>query len=75
MPQLERMNEHLRNVVQRGLVLDAERGAVNAWIFMKDNGVNEITILRVLSHPDRRRTSDLCAIRHARSDGLPLRKR
>lgn len=75
MPQLERMNEHLRKVVQRGLVLDAERGAVNAWIFMKDNGVNESTILRVLSHPDRRRTSDVRAIQHARCDGLPLRRR
>ncbi|MGX4640761.1 hypothetical protein [Massilia sp. SYSU DXS3249] len=75
MPHFDRLNEHLRAIVQRGLVLDLECGAINAWIFMKDHGVNESTILRVLAHPERRRMSDAHAVRQARSDGLPLRTR
>ena len=72
---LERFNETLRDIVQRGIVLDAERGAIDAWIFMKQGGVNETTILRVLAHPNKRRNSDTSAIQDARGDGLPLRLR
>jgi hypothetical protein len=75
MSHVERLNEYLHNIVQHGILIDAELGAVNAWVFMKKNGVEETTIFRVLSHPSRRRTSDTSALQHARSDGLPLRKR
>ncbi|MFC5477877.1 hypothetical protein [Massilia suwonensis] len=61
--------------MQRGIVLDVERGAVNAWIFMKERGVSESVMLRVLAHPNRRRTSDAFALKQAGSDGLPLRQR
>jgi len=74
-PQLERLNRTLQSIVERGILLDAERGAVDAWIFMTQNGVCETIMLRVLSHPNQRRISDLSIVRHARSDGLPLRLR
>ena len=74
MPHLERLNESLRDIVQRGILLDAERGTVNAWIFMKENGVNEIVMLRVLSRPDKRRESDRFALLHAHGDRLPWRR-
>ena len=73
MPHLERLNDSLGNVIQRGILLEAERGPVPAWIFMKDNGVSDIVMLRVLSRPDQRRASDNAALRYARGDGLPLR--
>lgn len=74
-PQLERLNRTLQSIVERGILLDAERGSVDAWIFMTQNGVCETIMLRVLSHPNQRRISDLSIVRYARSDGLPLRLR
>ena len=75
MSHLKRLNGTLQSIVERGILLDAERGAVDAWIFMKQNGVSEATMLRVLSHPHQRRTSDISIVQQARSDGLPLRRR
>ena len=75
MPQLERLNRTLQSIVERGILLDAERDSVDAWIFMTQNGVCETIMLRVLSHPNQRRISDLSIVRYARSDGLPLRLR
>ena len=73
MPHLQRLNESLRDLIQRGILLEAERGPVNAWIFMKEHGVSDIVMLRVLSRPDQRRPSDNAALQYARGDGLPLR--
>jgi len=73
MPHLKRLNESMRIVVEHGIVLDAERGTVTAWIFMAENGVSEIVMLRVLSQPEKRRESDKSALQYARRDGLPLR--
>lgn len=75
MSHLERRNQTLHTIVQRGIVLDVEHGAVKAWIFMKEHGVSESVMLRVLTHPNRRRTSDTSALKHAGGDGLPLRHR
>jgi len=72
MPYLERHDASLQDIVQRGLVLDVERGTLKAWIFMKEHGVSDIVMLRVLTRPDQRRLSDTSALRNARSDGLPL---
>ena len=75
MPHMERLNETMYEIVRRGIVLDAERGAVNAWIFMKEHGVSETIMLRVLGHPNRRRNSDTSAIHDSRRDGLLARRR
>ena len=75
MSYLERLNETMHEIVCRGIVLDAERGAVNAWIFMKEHGVSETIMLRVLGHPNRRRNLDTSALHGARRDGLPAIRR
>ena len=75
MSHIERLNEEMHNIVQHGILIDAELGAVNAWIFMEKNGVGETIIFRVLSYPSKRRTSDTSALQHVRNDGLPLRNR
>ena len=66
MSHYERLNALLQNVVQQGVALDAEQGAVKAWMFMQQRGVSETMMLRVLAHPDRRRNSDTAAIEFAR---------
>jgi hypothetical protein len=75
MSYVDRRDHTLQTVVQQGIVLDVERGAVTAWIFMKERGVSESIMLRVLAHPNRRRTSDTFALKQAGRDGFTLRYR
>ena len=75
MSQRERLNSFLQNVVQQGVTLDAEQGAVKAWIFMQQEGVSETVMLRVLAHPNERRNSDTAAIECAKRDGFLHRLR
>jgi hypothetical protein len=75
MSYYQRLNTSLQHIVQRGVTLDAEQGAVTAWIFMQESGVSEAVMLRVLAHPDRRRVSDAAAVERAKADGFPRRRR
>ena len=75
MSHSERLNARLQNAVEHGVTLDAEQGAVKAWMFMQQRGVSETVILRVLAHPNRRRNSDTAAIEFARKDGFAQRPR
>jgi hypothetical protein len=71
----ERLNASLQTIVQRGVMLDAEQGAVQAWLFMQQSGVSETIILRVLGHPQKRRDSDAAAVERARKEGFAKRRR
>lgn len=53
-----RLDNKLELAVRYGIIIDAELGALNAWIFMKNNGVQESVILRVLLHREKRREAD-----------------
>jgi hypothetical protein len=75
MSHYERLNATLQSVVQQGVTLDAEQGAVKAWMFMQQRGVSETVMLRVLAYPNRRRNSDTAAIEFARKDGFSQRAR
>lgn len=75
MSHYERQDAALQNVVQHGVALDAEQGAVKAWMFMQERGVSEAVILRVLVHPNRRRNSDTAAMELAKKDGFLQRPR
>ena len=75
MSHYQRQNATLQNVVQLGVTLDAEQGAVKAWLFMQQRGVSETVMLRVLAHPHRRRNSDTAAIEFAKKDGFLQRLR
>jgi hypothetical protein len=54
----ERRNSNLDLAVRYGIILDAEFGALKAWMFMFNNGVSESVILRVLLQPQKRRDTD-----------------
>ena len=75
MSHYERLNATLQHAVEHGVTLDAEQGAVKAWMFMQQRGVSETVMLRVLVHPNRRRNSDTVAIECARKDGFAQRPR
>jgi hypothetical protein len=61
-----RIDREMEARVRQGLVVDAERGAANAWVYMSAQGVPKNVILRVLSAPDNRRDEDRCAVESAR---------
>jgi hypothetical protein len=76
MSNYERLNASLQSIVQQGVILDAEQGALKAWMFMQQGGVSDTTILRVLAYPHRRRATDTAALECARKDGFsPGRRR
>lgn len=70
MSRSERLNTSLQSIVELGIILDAEHGAVCGWMFMQQKGVSEAIILRVLADPNRRRASDMSALDYARRDGF-----
>lgn len=58
MHKIARLDTKLELAVRYGIIIDAELGALHAWIFMKNNGVQEPVILRVLLQRERRREAD-----------------
>jgi hypothetical protein len=64
-----RRNGEMEAVVRQGLVVDAQRGAANAWVYMAAQGVPRSVIARVLSAPDNRRDGDRFAVEAVR---LPM---
>lgn len=66
-----RKNSEMEALVRQGLVVDVQRGAANAWVYMAAQGVPRNVIVRVLSVPDHRRDGDRCAVEAARQP-VPL---
>ena len=57
-----RSNTTLELSVRYGVVLDHALGAVHAWTFMANNGVDCSVILRVLSNHENSREADKLAL-------------
>lgn len=57
-----RRNSEMEALVRQGLVVDAQRGAANAWVYMAAQGVPRNVITRVLTAPDNRRDGDRFAV-------------
>lgn len=55
MALVERKDRFLEQIVNRGIVIDAEHGSVIAWVFLYRHGVEPDLILRVLTRPTARR--------------------
>ncbi|QBI01446.1 hypothetical protein [Pseudoduganella albidiflava] len=66
MKRQARRNSDMEAVVRQGLVVDAQRGSANAWVYMAAQGVPRSVITRVLSAPDNRRDGDRFAVESAR---------
>lgn len=64
-----RSDTTLEQAVRYGIVLDHELGAVHAWTFMTNNGVDKNVILRVLLDVAKRRKDDQRAIEIAVENG------
>ena len=62
-------------LVRQGLVVDAQRGAANAWVYMAAQGVPGNVIARVLSAPDNRRDGDRFAVEAKQSPAPVVRVR
>lgn len=65
----------MRLIVEQGIAHDHSHGSVAAWLFMSARGAPEDLILRVLSNPAQRRSSDNDAHQHARTMAGPQRQR
>ncbi|WP_338762560.1 hypothetical protein [Massilia sp. METH4] len=70
-----RKNSELEAVVRQGLVVDAQRGAANAWVYMAAQGVPRNVITRVLSTPGHRRDGDRFAVESTRYPAPAVRTR
>ncbi|MUI16089.1 hypothetical protein GJV26_27060 [Massilia dura] len=70
-----RRNSDMEALVRQGLVVDAQRGAANAWVYMAAQGVPRNVIVRVLSAPDNRRDGDRFAVESTRQPPPPVRVR
>lgn len=70
-----RRNSEMEALVRQGLVVDVQRGAANAWVYMAAQGVPRNVIVRVLSVPDHRRDGDRFAVESARQPVPPVRMR
>lgn len=55
MVQTRRQNHARAHVVNLGVALDEQRGAVAAWVFLTRQGIDQDTIERVLGSPEHRR--------------------
>jgi hypothetical protein len=69
MPTYTRANLSLEQAVRYGIVLDHELGAIHAWTFMANNGVERRVILRVLLDAAQRREADRVAVDIAARSG------
>lgn len=75
MKQQPRRDREMEALVRQGLVVDAQRGAANAWVYMAAQGVPRSVILRVLSAPSNRRDGDRFAVEATREPMPPVRIR
>jgi len=57
-----RMNEAMARAVEQGIIIDALRGAANAWAYLTASQVPKSVMLRVLAEPTRRRPTDTEAV-------------
>lgn len=55
MAPTRRIDHKCASVVDQGISLDAEKGAVVAWAYLTKHGVSADIIMRVLSTPSSRR--------------------
>jgi len=55
MAPTRRIDHKCAFVVDQGISLDAEKGAVVAWTYLVKHGVSQEVIMRVLSTPSSRR--------------------
>lgn len=67
MAPTRRIDHECASVVDQGISLDAERGAVVAWAYLTKHGVSADVIIRVLSTPSSRRprSSSASALDHS----------
>ena len=70
-----RRNSDMEALVRQGLVVDAQRGTANAWVYMAAQGVPRNVITRVLSAPDSRRDGDRFAVETSRQPAPVVRMR
>ena len=69
MDMQDRSDNNLELAVRYGIVLDHTLGAVHAWTFMANQGVDRAVILRVLTEEKARRATDQLAIELAVKHG------
>lgn len=55
MAPTRRIDHKCASIVDQGISLDAEKGAVVAWAYLVKHGVSQEVIMRVLSTPSSRR--------------------
>jgi hypothetical protein len=66
MKRQPRRDREMEALVRQGLVVDAQRGTANAWVYMAAQGVPRNVMLRVLSAPANRRDGDRFAVEATR---------
>jgi len=57
-----RINGAMARAVEQGIIIDALRGAANAWAYLTATQVPKSVMLRVLADPARRRPMDVEAV-------------
>lgn len=61
MQQQDRTNTYMAQIVEQGLTRDLLHGSVVAWKFLASHNVPDDIILRVLTDPTMRRSTDTSA--------------
>jgi len=56
-----RKDFHLAKIIEQGVIIDAEKGAAHAWVFLTFHAVQPHIAARVLAESGQRRASDALA--------------